>query len=54
MGGVIVFLVWLWLTNLAILLGAEFNAERARQRHIDAGHPRRRGALPPAARPRLT
>jgi membrane protein len=38
-GGVIVFLVWLWLTNLAILLGAEFNAERARQRHIEAGHP---------------
>ncbi|HEV2775739.1 MAG TPA: YihY/virulence factor BrkB family protein, partial [Solirubrobacteraceae bacterium] len=32
MGGVIVFLVWLWLTNIAILLGAEFNAERARQR----------------------
>lgn len=29
-GGVIVFLVWLWLTNLAILLGAEFNARRGR------------------------
>jgi membrane protein len=39
LGGVIVFLVWLWLTNLAILLGAEFNAERARSRHIQAGHP---------------
>jgi membrane protein len=39
LGGVIVFLVWLWLTNLAILLGAEFNAERARGRHIQAGHP---------------
>jgi membrane protein len=38
MGGVIVFLVWLWLTNVAILLGAEFNAEWARQRHIDSGH----------------
>ena len=38
LGGVIVFLVWLWLTNLAILLGAEFNAERARGRHIAAGH----------------
>ena len=37
-GGVIVFLVWLWLTNLAILLGAEFNAERARGRNIAAGH----------------
>ncbi|HWI08628.1 MAG TPA: YhjD/YihY/BrkB family envelope integrity protein [Solirubrobacteraceae bacterium] len=39
LGGVIVFLVWLWLTNLAILLGAEFNAERARGRHMAAGHP---------------
>jgi membrane protein len=39
MGGVIVFLVWLWLTNIAILLGAELNAERARQRNIDAGRP---------------
>jgi membrane protein len=38
LGGVIVFLVWLWLTNLAILLGAEFNAERARGRHIESGH----------------
>jgi membrane protein len=39
LGGVIVFLVWLWLTNLAILLGAEFNAERARAQHIRSGHP---------------
>jgi membrane protein len=38
LGGVIVFLVWLWLTNIAILLGAEFNAERARGRHIASGH----------------
>jgi Virulence factor BrkB len=27
LGGVVVFLVWLWITNMAILLGAEFNAE---------------------------
>ena len=39
LGGVIVFMIWLWLTNLAILLGAEFNAERARGRHMAAGHP---------------
>jgi len=36
---VIVFLVWLWITNIAILLGAEFNAESERQRAIQAGVP---------------
>lgn len=39
LAGVIIFLVWLWLTNLAILLGLEFDAEMARQRAIDGGHP---------------
>jgi membrane protein len=39
LAGVIIFLVWLWLTNLAILLGAEFNAEMERQRMIEAGLP---------------
>ncbi|MFJ8532198.1 YihY/virulence factor BrkB family protein [Streptomyces sp. NPDC093591] len=37
--GVIVFLVWLWITNLAILLGLEFDAETARQRAIAGGYP---------------
>ena len=37
LAGVIVFLVWLWITNLAILLGAELNAERERSRQITAG-----------------
>jgi membrane protein len=27
LGGVIVFLVWLWISNIAVLLGAELNAE---------------------------
>ncbi len=36
---VIVFLVWLWITNLAVLLGAEFNAETQRERAIRAGLP---------------
>ncbi|CAM5583188.1 YihY/virulence factor BrkB family protein OS=Streptomyces tendae OX=1932 GN=GUR47_05010 PE=4 SV=1 [Streptomyces tendae] len=39
LAGVIVFLVWLWVTNLAILLGLEFDAELARQRVIDGGFP---------------
>ena len=36
---VIVFLVWLWITNIAILLGAEVNAEIQRERAIRAGMP---------------
>jgi membrane protein len=36
---VIVFLVWLWISNIAILLGAEFNAETQRERAIRAGLP---------------
>ncbi|GGW97603.1 hypothetical protein GCM10010297_18720 [Streptomyces malachitofuscus] len=39
MAGVIIFLIWLWITNLAILLGLEFDAEIARQRAIAGGHP---------------
>jgi len=39
LAGVIVFLVWLWISNVAILLGAEFNAELERGRRIQAGHP---------------
>ncbi|MEU0432419.1 YihY/virulence factor BrkB family protein [Streptomyces sp. NPDC006290] len=37
LAGAIIFLVWLWLTNLAILLGLEFDAELARQRAIAHG-----------------
>jgi membrane protein len=39
LGGVIGFLVWLWVTNIAILLGAELNAERERSRQLAAGTP---------------
>lgn len=39
LAGAIVFLVWLWLTNIAILLGAEFDAELARSRGIEQGRP---------------
>jgi membrane protein len=37
LGGVVVFLLWLWLTNLAILLGAEFNAETERAKQLHSG-----------------
>ena len=39
LGGVVVLLVWLWITNLALLLGLEMNAERERNREIEAGVP---------------
>jgi membrane protein len=39
LGGAIAFLVWLWITNQAILLGAELDSELERGRAIAAGHP---------------
>ncbi|QNS08232.1 YihY/virulence factor BrkB family protein [Streptomyces xanthii] len=39
MAGVIVFLLWLWISNLVILLGLEFDAETVRQRAVAGGHP---------------
>ncbi|MFJ8133895.1 YihY/virulence factor BrkB family protein [Streptomyces hydrogenans] len=39
LAGVIIFLVWLWITNLAVLLGLEFDAEMVRQRAIAGGLP---------------
>jgi membrane protein len=39
LAGVVVALVWLWLTNLAILLGAEVNAEIERSRELREGVP---------------
>jgi membrane protein len=39
LAGVVVFLVWLWITNLAVLFGAELNAEVERGREIEAGVP---------------
>ncbi len=46
-GAVVVFLIWLWLTNIAILLGAELNAELERTRAIE------RGMRPPDKEPYL-
>ena len=39
LGGVITFLVWMWITNLAVLFGAELNAELERSRELEAGEP---------------
>lgn len=39
LGGVIAFLVWLWISNIAVLLGAELNAELERGRELEAGIP---------------
>jgi membrane protein len=40
LGGVVVMLVWFWLTNLALLLGLELNAELERSRELREGVPR--------------
>ena len=37
LGGVVAFLVWLWVTNIAVLFGAEFNAELQRSQQREAG-----------------
>lgn len=48
LAAVIVFLIWLWISNIAILLGAEFDAELARGRVIEAGtDPEAEPFLPP-------
>jgi membrane protein len=39
LGGVVVFLLWLWITNMAVLLGAEYNAELERTRQMKQGVP---------------
>lgn len=39
LAGVVVFLIWLWLTNVAIVIGAEFNAERERSKQLAEGTP---------------
>ncbi|RSS82238.1 YihY/virulence factor BrkB family protein [Streptomyces sp. WAC06614] len=44
LAGVIVFLIWLWITNVAVLFGLEFDAEMSRQRAI-------LGGLPPGQEP---
>ena len=51
--GVIVFLMWLWISNIAVLLGLELNAELERRRELAAGLPAEREIqLPPRAAPK--
>jgi membrane protein len=53
LASVIVFLVWLWITNTVILLGAELNAELERARQIEGGlPPDREPYLPPRTEPK--
>ncbi len=40
LGGIVSLLVWMWITNLALLFGVELNAERERSRELAAGVPR--------------
>jgi membrane protein len=53
LGGVVTFLVWAWLTNIAVLFGAELNSELERARELEAGTPgaERELQLPPREEP---
>ncbi len=53
LAGVIVFLLWLWLTNLALLFGVEFDAELQRERELKSGQPAEKEIqLPPRDPPK--
>jgi membrane protein len=39
LAAIIIFFVWLWISNIAILMGAELDAELERRRAVAAGHP---------------
>jgi membrane protein len=54
LGAVILFLTWLWITNLTLLFGAEFDAELERTREMAAGErgARTRIQLPPREEPK--
>jgi membrane protein len=45
LGGVVIGLVWLWISNIAVLLGQELNAELERQRELESGDRRAHGEI---------
>jgi len=48
LAAVIVMLTWLWLSSLALLVGAEINAEAERSRELRRGEPAERELQAPA------
>jgi membrane protein len=48
LAGVVVFLLWLWITNMALLFGAELDAELERGRELQAGLPAEQSVQLPA------
>lgn len=47
LAGVIVFLLWLWILNNVLLLGAEFDSELERSRQLRVGEPAEGGLVLP-------
>jgi membrane protein len=45
LAGIVVILIWMWITNLAILFGHELNAERERDVQLEQGVPGAERAL---------
>jgi membrane protein len=54
LGGLVVLLVWLWITNLAILFGHQLNAERERGIELEEGRPDAEGEIQLEPRSRLS
>jgi membrane protein len=53
LGGAISLLIWLWISNIAVLFGQELNAEIERGRELTAGMPAERELqLPPRDEPK--